>query len=67
MAQSFTIVDLLLKLFDWFTCFAISNLFKSNYKKKKKKGKTLGKGTREEKRKDQSPNKRPHSKAQNTQ
>jgi hypothetical protein len=29
------------------------------------KGKTPSKGTREEKRKDQSPNKRPHQKAQN--
>jgi hypothetical protein len=32
MAQSFTIVDLLIKLFDWSTCFAISNLFKSKEK-----------------------------------
>jgi hypothetical protein len=31
------------------------------------KGKTLGKGTREEKRKDQSPNKRLHPKMQNEQ
>jgi len=41
-----------------------SNQVKSN---KKIKGKTPGKGTREQNRKDQSPNKRPHSKAQNTQ
>jgi hypothetical protein len=31
------------------------------------KGKTPSKGTREEKRKDGSPNKRPHSKVQNAQ